>query len=44
MSLTPSNDMPEAQAEKIVPAMGATATQAKVGLLNQFEDIVAMDF
>jgi hypothetical protein len=44
MSLTPSNDMPEAQAEETVSAMGATATQAEVGLLNQFEDIVEMDF
>jgi hypothetical protein len=34
MSLTPPINAPEAQAEEIVLAMGATAPQAEAGLLN----------
>jgi hypothetical protein len=34
MSLTPPKNVPKAQAKETVPAMGATAPQAKAGSLN----------
>jgi hypothetical protein len=44
ISLTPSTNVPEAQADEFVSAVGATASQAKVGSLNQSEDNVDIDF
>jgi hypothetical protein len=44
MSLTPSKNVPEAQAEESVLAVGATASKAEVSSLNQSEDSMDIDF
>jgi hypothetical protein len=44
MSLTPSKNVPEAQVEETVTVVGATASQAEAGSLNQCEDNVGIDF
>jgi hypothetical protein len=44
MSLTPPKDALEAYAEETIPAMGATAPQAKACSLNHSKDSVEMDF